>query len=282
MALFLLQLSCFAEGGGYPDRIVSLSPAITEILYELGLGDRVIGVTDYCNFPEEAKEKSRVGGFLNTNYEAVILLKPDLVIMPVDYGPEIKDVLDKTGIKYITVNTFAIEDILNSIKEIGQRCGRDMRAEQVVSGISAEIGRLRKKVREIQSRRIMVVVGRNAGTFENLYIAGRDTFYDELLNTLGCKNVYRDSGIRYPALSLEGVLRLNPDIIIEILPELPDNEKADIISEWSFLEAANAVRNNRVYVLNGDHVCIPGPRFIITLKDMARVLTNGKISNRDQ
>jgi len=144
ITIFFLQAICFGQEAEYPNRIVSLSPAITEILYELDLGERVVGVTDYCDFPDEVKDKSRIGGYLDTNYEAIILLKPDLVIVPVVYSEEIKGVFDKAGIEYMMINTFTVDGIIKTIEKIGQRCGVNDRAEEVIARIRNEMDRLKE------------------------------------------------------------------------------------------------------------------------------------------
>jgi iron complex transport system substrate-binding protein len=276
--LFFLIVNCLGQVKAYPNRIVSLSPSITEILYELGLGDRIVGVTDYCDFPEDTKNKVRVGGYLNTNYEAVILLKPDLVITPIDYNMEIEYVLDKAGIGHMTVDTLTLEGILNSIEKIGQRTGMIHKAKELVSRLRYELNRLRKNAKGRPSKRVMIVVGRENGSFENLYIAGRKTFYNELLDILGCENVYTRSDISYPSLSLEGILRLNPDVIIEMAPGCSDEKKSKIIAEWDIFKDVNAVKNNNIYVFTEDYVCIPGPRFIFILQRMEDVLTRPSYS----
>jgi iron complex transport system substrate-binding protein len=273
IAILFLEISCFPQGNeNYPNRIVSLSPSITEILYELNLGDRVVGVTDHCNFPEDVKNKTRIGGYLNINYEAIILLKPDILIASTDYSEEIKDVFDKAGIEYMAVNTLTVEGIFDSIVKIGRRNGVGDRAKEVVARMRKDIDGFKKKPEEKPSKRVMIVVGRNRGSFENLYIAGKNTFYDELLNILGCENVYIKSGLSYPTLSLEGIIRLNPDIIIEVLPNCSEDKKSEVIAEWRFLDNVNAVKNNKVYVFNKDYICIPGPRLTLILKDMAGAL----------
>lgn len=276
LILAAIFLFCFLVIGfaqeEYPGRIISLSPSVTEILYKLELGDKVVGVTDYCNFPDEVKDKSRIGGYLNINYEAIILLRPDLAIVPIEYGEEIKDVFDKAEIENMTVNTATVEGILSSIEKIGRKCGVKERAEEVITRINDDIDELKEKVEEKSSGRVMIVVGRNKGTFENLYIASKKTFYNELLEILDCENAYTKTDINYPAISLEGVIRLNPDIIIEMLPGCADEKKSEIIEEWNFLKDVNAVKNEKVYVFNEDYVCIPGPRFTLILQKIAEIL----------
>ena len=270
--LLLFQISPAAPGGEYPARILSLSPSITEILYELGLGDRIIGVTDYCVFPEEAKYKPKVGGYLDTNYEAVILMDPELVIMPVEYGSEVEGIFDGAGIAHMTVDTSTVSGILDSVIRIGSRSGAGDEADGIVRRIREEISDLRKKAQDSPRRRVMIVVGRDAGSFDNLYIAGRDTFYGELLDILGCENVYSMKGMDYPAVSIEGVIRFNPEIIIEMLPGCPEEKKSDIVKEWGLLKEVEAVKRGKIYVFNADYACVPGPRFISILRDISEVL----------
>lgn len=276
VSLLILEISCLAQVNkevlSPPQRIISLSPGITEMLYELGLGDKVVGVTDYCDFPEGVRDKFRVGGYLNTNYEAIVFVNPDLVMAPTEYSEEVKMLFENAEIDYMTVETQTTGDIFNAFKEIGLRCGVEEKAKEIVARMCRDIVNLRKKAAQKPDRRIMIVVGRDKGSFENLYIAGKNTFYDDLLSILGCENVYTKSDINYPALSLEAVMRLNPDVIIEMRPNYPDEEKSKSMAEWKSLKDVKAVKNNRVYILNGDYVCIPGPRFILILKDILEIL----------
>lgn len=276
LVLFSFRASCFAQDPkeikAYPRHIVSLSPSITEMLYEIGLGDKVVGVTDYCNYPEDVKEKFRVGGYLNTNYEAIVFIRPDFVISQSEPDSEVKKLFESTGIEYMTVNTETLNDIFDAMIKIGVRCGAEDGARRAIERMSEEIAKARKSAEGKGDRRIMVVIGRSRGSFENIYIAGKKTFYDDIIEILGCKNVYSKSDMRYPTLSEEAVMRLDPDIIIEMVPGCSEEEKAKIGEEWKSFGKVSAVKNNRVYVLNGDYVSIPGPRFILTLKDIQNIL----------
>jgi len=271
ISLIFLQI-CPLQAEECPARIVSLTPSITEILYELGVGDKVVGVTNYCNFPEDARSKARVGGYLDINYEAIILLKPDLVIMSVDYSEDIRNVLDKSGIEHMALSTVSISGILGSIEGIGQRCGVNERAKEVIARIHKDIDKFRGRAEDKTAKRVMIVVGRNAGALENIYIAGKNSFYDELLTILGHENVYTERDVGYSPISVENILRLNPDIIIEILANFPEEKKAQVRAEWDSLKDVNAVKYNRVYVFSGDYVSIPGPRFTLMLQAMAETL----------
>ena len=275
LTIILLALICVSYDGSaadYPRRIVSMSPAITETLYELNLGDRVVGVTDYCNFPEAAKKKTRTGGYLNPNYEAIYALSPDLVIMPADYGDNVKNTFDNAKIKYEVVDMLSVDGILNSIRKIGKISGKGAEAASLCHRLRSEMDSLRKLAKKTQSKHIMIVVGREKGSLNNLYVAGKGTFYDQLLSILGCENVYKEPGAKYPAISVEGIMRLDPDVIIEVLPDCAEQDKPNVISEWKILKDVKAVKNDRVYVLNGDYIAIPGPRFTLILRDIEGTL----------
>ncbi len=274
--LISLQAYSFAQeeaaAPALPSRIVSLSPAITEILYELGLGNKVVGVTDYCFYPEDVNNKLRVGGYLNTNYEAVIFLNPDLVISPSEYDDEVKKLFEAAETGYMTVSTQTLEDVLMAIRDIGSRCGVRDKAEEIIRNKRRDIESLRERPGGMPGKRVMVVVGRDKGSLENVYIAGKKTFYNDLLEALGCENAYTKTGISYPTLTVEAIMRLNPDVIIEMAPNCPESDKPKMIEEWRSIGNINAVRDNSVYVLNGDYVSIPGPRFTLILRDIEKML----------
>ena len=273
ICIIILLMSSFARGeGSLPRRIVSLSPAVTEMLFELGLGSRVAGVTDYCFYPDEVDDKLRVGGYLDTNYEAIIFLKPDLVVSPTEYDDEIKKLFEATEVDFMTVDTRTVEGILESMMAIGSKCGVEDRAESVVEEKRGEIAAAGARARRRPSKRIMIVVGREKGSLEEVYIAGKSTFYNDLLEILNCENVYGEDGISYPTISVEAIMRFNPDIIIEMAPNQPEAGTSGVAEEWRSLGTVNAVRNDDIYVLNGDYVSIPGPRFTLILKDIEGAL----------
>lgn len=254
------------------NRIVSLSPSITEILYELGLGDKVVGVTDFCSYPPDVNDKFRVGGYLNTNFESIIFLKPDLVISPSEYDDEIKKLFDATEIDHFTVNTQTVDSILTTIEEIGLKCGVKNKAREIVNNKRDSIKSFRERAELRTAKRIMIAVSRNKGSLENVYVAGKETFYSDLLDILGCENVSSDNDISYTTLSVESIMRMNPDIILEMAPHIPDEDKPGLIEEWKTIDKVNAVKSGDIHVLNGDYIAIPGPRFTLILRDIEQVL----------
>jgi len=256
-------------------RIVSLAPSITEILFSLGLGDNVVGVTRYCDYPPEAVEKIKVGGYYDPNYELIVEINPGLIILLQEHTEQ-KKYLSKLGMNILMVNNLTIEGILNAITTIGQTCGREQNAREIVADIRTRISRIKDKTKGMPCPRVMISIGRTmgSGSLKDVYIAGRCGFYDEMINLAGGVNVYEGGKIKFPLLSAEGILLLNPDIIIDMISDLEEkglNEDM-ILKEWAGVSRVEAVRNKQVYVFGQDYVVIPGPRFILILEEMAQAI----------
>ncbi len=256
-------------------RIISLSPSTTETLFALGLDNKVVGRTRFCNFPPEAKSIHEVGGYVDPNYEAMISLKPDLVIL-LPEQEKVKKYLNELKIKHLTVDNKTISDIKNTIKTIGNTCSAKLGAKKLLSNINTTIEKIRSKTKELTKPKVIVSIGRTPGTngIKDVYIAGRKTSYDELINIAGGINAFEDSIITYPMLSAEGLIHLNPDIIFDFIVNLEKNnlDRELVLKDWQTIKSVEAVKNNRVKILSTDYISIPGPRFILLLKDLAKTI----------
>ena len=255
-------------------RIISLVPSITEVLFALGLGDRVVGVTDFCDYPPQATTRTKIGGCYNPNFEAILSLRPDLVILMKDQA-QAKKYLDLAGMNVLVVDHGDVSGILSSLSIVGQACGVEGKAEEIAGDIRSRMKRISHKTRGLGPSTVMVSLGLDAGSkvIEHVYIAGKGGFYDEMISMAGGVNVY-DGVISYPVLAAESILRLNPAVIIDIIPDL-DTKSLDenmILEKWESLSGLDAVKNNRVHIFSDDYVGIPGPRFILILEHMARVI----------
>ncbi|MGA2505920.1 MAG: helical backbone metal receptor [Chitinispirillaceae bacterium] len=254
-------------------RIVSLAPSVTEILFDLGLGGRVIGVTRYCSYPPEATHKTIVGGYYDPNYEEIVRLQPDLVIMLTAHTAA-REHLRMLGIHTLAVDHTGIAGIMGSITTIGNACGAGQAANRLVNDIAARMARIRNLTTGLARPRVMISVDRNADMFTECYIAGKNTFYDEMISLAGGVNAYTGAAAAYPVVSIEGMYQLNPRIIIDLLPGRAGKKQSrdSILAQWNSVATIEAVRNRRVYVFEQDYSVIPGPRFIDVLEAMTRAV----------
>lgn len=256
-------------------RIVSMAPSTTEVLFALGLGDRVVGVTRYCDYPAEALTKTQVGGFLDPNYEAVVALKPDLVVLLTAHG-DIENHIRDLGIATIVVDHRTIEGILESIRVLGEACAVLEQSDSMLAKIDERVETVRAKTAGLPRPRVLISAGRDLGSsrIEEVYIAGTGQWYDEIIRLAGGENAFTQQGVMFPTVTAEGLLRLDPDVIIEMAQDFDNNRitEESILEAWKNLRELRAVKENRVYVLSGSHVTIPGPRFVQVLEEVARLL----------
>ncbi len=255
-------------------RIVSMAPSITESLFALGLGERIVGVTDFCDHPSEALTKSKVGGYYNLNYEAVLALRPDLVVCLPEHHEHLES-LDQLDLKHMTVDHRRVTTILESLIALGQACNASDQAQILVQEIRRRMAGVQNRVIDERRPRVLVCVGRNMGsaTIDEVYVAGRGGFYDEMITLAGGTNAYQDN-LAFPLITGEGLLRLEPEIIIDMVADLPEKglSEAAVLKQWDSLGDLQAVRDKRVFLFTEDFVVIPGPRFIQILEKMAAVI----------
>lgn len=253
-------------------RVVCLAPAFTEICFALGKGDRVVGVTDFCDYPPEATERTRVGGFLNPRRETIVGLRPDLVLA-VPEETELAGQLRELGIRSEILPLYRLADIDRAIRKVADLLGDPAAGDRLAGAVATELAALRKSDATARPPRVLLVVGRNWGELSNIYVAAPDTFLGELLDAAGGRNAYTGK-IRYPSLSLEGISRLDPEIILELYPgqHLGDEQKAALRHDWDRLPAITAVRKGRIVILDDSYLAIPGPRVAQSVKKIRQCL----------
>ena len=260
---------------GEYERIVSLAPSITELLFALGVGDRVVGATRYCNYPPEARDLPRLGGYLDPNYEAMLRLQPDLVVT-VEEHVDAQERLGAFGIATARVNHKTIPGIIASMRSLGEVCGVPARGDSLASAIERRVDEITAATEGKERPSVLLAVGRNLGSadLEDVYVAAEDGFYSDLIRMAGGRNAYPGGPIRFPVVSEEGIMRLNPDIIIDLVADLDEHglEAEAVRSQWGSLNGVRAVERGDVYVLTGDYVVIPGPRFPLLLEDLVRII----------
>jgi iron complex transport system substrate-binding protein len=250
-----------------PRRIVSLAPSVTEVLFEAGVGPRVVGVTSYCRFPREALALPKVGGYLTPSYEALVALQPDLVVTLAEHA-DVEPRIRALGIPILRVDHRSLEGIVRSVEQVGERCGLTTRAKRAADALRETLASAKRLVAATRPR-VLICFGR-AGDFRRLTAAAPGTIHDDLITQAGGVNVLTSDTIAYPTLSAEGVLRLNPDVIIEFSSGTAD--ATALRHQWSRLDSVRAVRANRVYVFTGEFLSVPGPRFVRLATTIARAI----------
>ena len=260
---------------GGATRIVSMAPSITETLYALGLGDRVIGVSRFCRYPAEVNEKPRVGGYHDPNFEAIVALKPDLVVM-LEGHEQNQPAFARLGLPTLTVRHTSVEGILESIASIGDASGTEDRAGEIVADIRRRLARIERKTASRPRPRVLFSIDRTlgAGGIEDVYIAGRDGHIDRIIELAGGRNAFDRGAARFPQVSGEGILNMNPEVIVDLVRGLSATklDRRTVRADWNQLPQVEAVRTGRVYVIDDDYAYVPGPRFILLVEKLARLI----------
>ncbi|MBI5206968.1 MAG: cobalamin-binding protein [Candidatus Firestonebacteria bacterium] len=251
---------------GSPKRIISLAPSITEILFALGLNNSIVGVTDYCNYPPEALNKTKIGGFVNTNIETVVALNPDIVIATKDGNNKmIVEKLKSLNISVEVVNTQSINDIFTSITQIAKHTFCEDKGKALIADLERQIEKIKTKTKNKTHPKILMVFGHNP-----LIVAGPNTFANELIELSGGENLAKNAKTSYPAYSLEQIINEDPDFILEASMITSENEK--VVTFWHEWPNLKAVKQNKIYFLDSDIVTRPGPRISIALEKLFEII----------
>jgi iron complex transport system substrate-binding protein len=257
----LSYTTLYAKSDRPPQRIVSLSPNVTEIIYGLGAWDKIVGVTMYSDFPPEAKTIPKVGGWVNPNLEAIVKLKPDLVIFMRDQDSIFGDHIRKLGLNTLFIDSNnSIKDIQNSILQLGKILRKEQEAQNLVGRIRSKLENVSSKTSQLRRKRVLFVVGRNPGTLEDIYVIGRHNYINELIDLAGGENVVKSNRFALK-ISKEAVLSFNPEVIIEATYDKTDNTES-VRKTWSTLEEISAIKNNQVYIVSSSELLRPSQRII--------------------
>lgn len=256
-----------------PDRIISLSPHSTEILFALGLGDHVVAVSDYCDYPPAANLLPKVGGLIAPQLERIVQLQADLVIL-LSSQHTIANKLTAMGFNTLMVDNRRLDDINNSIVRIAAATGQQAKGVQLLSSLQHHIEQVQQGVQTLPKPRVLISLSHPDTTLDTIYIAGQHDFYHDLLLIAGAENAYPHPHPAVPHLSLEGVASLNPDIIIDIFPEPADHQAnlPQIRQLWQQLDGITAVKKEQIYLFEADYATIPGPRIGLLLQQLARFI----------
>ena len=255
----------------YPQRIISMSPSITETLFALGVGDRVVGVTDFCSYPKEACALPKIGGLLNPSVEAWIRLKPDLIIHQ-DDSHKLRINAQNLGIRTLAISMTRLQNIFETIKTFGEVLGAEAAAHALTQKLQSELQKYKVRLQGIHKKSVLLLLNEGGGPNGALYAVGRGTFLGELIELAGGENILTDPTINYPKISKEYILRHSPDVIIQAGPHsnFTPEEKVEKLKEWQRFPTLTAVKNKTIYFIGAEYILIPGPRFLNILDHFAR------------
>jgi iron complex transport system substrate-binding protein len=260
-------------GGAAPQRIVSLTPALTEILFAVGAGDRVAGVTQYCDYPPAAKSKPKVGGYVNPSVEAVLALKPDLVL--VSPGPGNRDsalAMRRVGLRLEIVPAETLEESLAAIEGVARLTGDDAAGHELAARVRGRLDAVAKRAAGAPRVPTFFCV-----QTDPIIAAGRDTLPSQLLELAGGTNVV--SAPRYPRLDVEAVAAAKPEVILQSRMDLASGDAHAEDAFWKRWPSILAVARGRVVVLPDDLALRPGPRVADAAEELAAIL-HGEAADR--
>lgn len=254
-------------------RIISLVPALTEMVFAIGAGDRVIAVSSYDDYPLQVRTLPKVGALIDPDVERIIALRPDLVLL---YGSQTDLItqLSRASIPYFAYRHGGLAAVTATIRSLGQRTGHTQQADALASDIDRRLTTLRQRAAALVTPRTLLVFGREGGSLRNIYASGGRGFLHDILEAAGGVNVFADVPTESVQASSEMILSRAPDVIIEIrstdIPSEP--QRAAEIATWKLLASVPAVRRGRIYLLSGRAIGVPGPRVAESAEQMAALL----------
>lgn len=251
-----------------PMRIISISPSNTEILFALGLGDRIVGVSAFSDYPEEAKTKEVVGDAYGINLERVIELQPDLVIFYGAGNENEKKVLKEAGINVLGFASENFDEIIEEIEVIGKATGRSEEAKKVIDSIKEKRDYVLEKIKDAKKVRVFYEIWHDP-----LMAAGKGSFMDELITLAGGENIAHDSDTPYPQYDLELLIERDPEVYLAS-KDIDDKTIESIMARPGY-ENISAIKNNRIYLFEGNEanlVSRPGPRIGEALEVVAKAI----------
>jgi len=261
---------------GPPQRIVSTAPSITEMLYALGLGDRVVAVTTYCRYPPEAARKPKIGDYLRPNLELILAARPDLVILE-RTGVRNSATLASARLPVLEVDDGTLAGIYQSIERIGAAAGVAGRAAALNARLRAELDAVARRTAGLPKRRTMFVLGRTPARLEGIVVAGQGSYLDELIRLAGGRNIFGDTVSSYGKVPLEEILARDPEVILDMgemaEPEsLSQQRRRAVIALWRSQPSLSAVRLDRVYAVASGAFLVPGPRVAEAARELAALI----------
>jgi iron complex transport system substrate-binding protein len=254
-----------------PQRIISLAPSDTEILFAVGAGDQVVGVTTYCNYPPEAQDREKIGGFTaNTiSVEKIVALEPDLVVAAGAIQQSVIDALEKTDIPVVALDPNTLEDVYTTIELVGRLTGHADQAARVVADMQARVDSVTQRLAAVPEAERLSVYWEVFD--EPRMTAGPSTYIGQLIDLAGGVNIFGDVSEQYPQINDEEVIQRNPAVIMGA-DTMGEKLTTAVVAQRPGWDQIDAVRNGRIYLFDGDMVSRSSPRLAQVLEMMAQAL----------
>lgn len=246
------------------ERVISLSPALTEILFDLGLGAHVVATSQYTTYPKEAQSLPQVGGYFHPSLETILAFSPTLVVGHENSHNYLAK-LSQLGITTLALRSQTLEEIKESIEALGAQFGVD--AKKLIIPIDAALSKGAKNPINPPPR-VLIVFGTHESLEQALYIAGKGLFYEQILAACGAQNAYTATHAGQPVLYYEGLLALNPDRVILLHSTLTQEAAAPIVKQTWLKLPITAAQNGAIEILDGDYISIPSHRVARTIEDI--------------
>ncbi len=256
-----------------PERIVSMSPNLTQIIFAMNADDLLVGVDEYSVYPPEAEDIPRMGNYLDPDLESLIAAKPDLVLA-VETDEGIGRMLDGLRLEYEVFGNDSIEEIMDSVGRLGILLGHEDEAFEIMNDFVSARTEIIRALEGTETVDVALVVGRNPGRLQDIYVAGRGNFLSELLEIAGGKNVFGDQPIPWPQVGVESLIGADPDVIIDstLAKGATEGEYEALLEDWDELPDLKAVRNGKIIVARDGWFQIPGAYLDSTLRLFAHWL----------
>ncbi|MBX3308709.1 MAG: cobalamin-binding protein [Nitrospira sp.] len=249
-----------------PARVVSLAPSITEMLFALGLGEQIVGVTEFCDYPAGAKSKAKVG-YANPNIETIIGLQPDMVLAPKDFlRPDLQLKLEQLKIPVFVLDAKTLEDIPLQMHTLGEMFEKTSAANDVTQRIRQRMTELKLKVETLPAKRVLYVLNS-----QPLISVGPGSFIHQMIGLAGGVNVAAQAGLAYPRLSMETVLKEDPEVLIFPSGEVETVPRSEQ-QQWRRWDSLSAVKQQRFHEVSSNLLNRPGPRVIDGLEQLVRAI----------
>jgi iron complex transport system substrate-binding protein len=256
-----------------PQRIVSLVPAVTEMLFAMGAGPRVVGVSSYDAFPPEVRRIPKVGALVDPDFERILSLRPDLVVLYGSQG-ELAGRLQRAGIANLPYRHAGLADITTTIRDVGSRVGHRQEAERLARGIEDEIAAIRRAIGDRRRPTTLLVFEREPGSLRGIFASAGVGFMHDMLLVAGGADALHDVARESLQMSVETLIARAPEVIVEVRASgtWPPERLARERAVWATLSSIPAVRTGRIHILADDRLAIPGPRVASAIRLLAETL----------